>query len=49
MKPLRLKTSFPFETVLSEASVKTNRMATTKRKALEFNFKVLYLVNILKP
>ena len=30
VKLLRLKTSFPFKTALSEANVKTNRMATTK-------------------
>ena len=30
LKPLRLKTSFPFKTALSETNVKTNRMATTK-------------------
>ena len=30
LKPLRLKTSFPFKTGLSEANAKTNKMRTTK-------------------
>ena len=37
-------TSFPFKTALSEADVKTNRIATTSDYfiILEFNFRVLF-------
>ena len=45
-------TSFPFKTALSEASVKTNRMATTKRTYhKEWSFasnRFIFLENLFK-
>ena len=45
-------TSFPFKTALSEASVKTNRMATTKRAYhQEWSFasnRFIFLENLFK-